>query len=118
MKLPLRPVLAVSAVACICTLVYLSAVPRVSADALRFQVARELPAGTSRAAVEDWLTRQGLKFDRLSEVGDDRPVGIECIIEGVYRVSLLGRTDIDLYFYFDADDRLLSVNIEESTNSL
>jgi hypothetical protein len=113
MKLPWRPALVLLVLASVGLLIYLAVVPRVSVDALRSRVAAELPPGTSCAAVEAWFTRRGLKFGRVNEAGDTRPVVVGCVIKNVYRTSLFGEYEIELECHFDADGRLSASSVEQ-----
>jgi hypothetical protein len=97
--------------------VYLTCVPRVSASGFRSRVEAELPPGTPRDRVEAWLRAEGLSF--LPVVDEDRrPVGLCGAVTDVYRVELLGRTELRFAFYFDSDEKLVEFSLSEFTYCL
>jgi hypothetical protein len=98
-------------------LYYLMAVPRVSTADMRSQVEADLPPGTSREEVADWLEERGADWYNVGEPDGER-IALAGRVKKVYRLELFNETVIDYEFHFDEHNNLVSYTIEEHTLGL
>lgn len=97
---------------------YLLVIPSVSISTLRSQVEAELPLGTSRSRVESWLESQKLSWCDIIKHENGQRVGICGTIPHIYRLEFFGESQIDFEFYFDSENRLIELFLDEFTISL
>lgn len=93
-------------------------VPRVSVTALRSQIQAELPIGTPRPEVEQWLGKRGFFWNDLGEGPENKVVGLGGRIADIYRMEFMSITYIRFYFLFDGDGKLESWSVEQSVIGL
>jgi hypothetical protein len=97
---------------------YYCFVPRVSASRLRQEVEEQLPLGTPRKDVEDWLKARGIAYTGIID-RTFREVGIGGWVYNTGpRVPLelvsTGPTAIHMAFYFDEQGRLRRLYVEDA----
>jgi hypothetical protein len=95
-------------------------VPRVSMGRLRQEIEEQLPLGTPRKDVENWLKARGILAYTVLD-GTRREIGIGGRVHdtGPRILHLLaGPTQIRMYFYFDEQNRLTRFSVDEFTYSL
>lgn len=100
-------VVAAFAVLCVFVLVYLAVVPRITVDQFLSEIRADLPPGTDRTVVEDWLRQRGIAT--VPFVNRERqPIGLGGEVTGVYRLEIFS-TVIRFEIGFDDKGKLRDV---------
>lgn len=87
-------------------------IPRDTPDGFRSRIKRDIPIGTERSEVENWLKNQGLAFTDTYSIKNIRKEGLQGKYRK-YRLELIGETTILFSFSFDEDDKLTSFSVRE-----
>jgi len=92
--------------------------PRVSVSVLRARMEAALPPGTPRSQVEAWLASEELGWSDITKVGTNQRIGLGGRIRDIYRSGYGKGTEIRFDVYFDEQDKLVSLTVEQINLSL
>jgi hypothetical protein len=85
-------------------------------EQLQKEVNADLPTGCPRQQVEGWLRARGVPFTDVLAIMDGRKIGLSATIP--QPCGSWGDQEIQMFFYFDENDKLTKSIVREVVYSL